>query len=537
MNDDALPPVAPSEGDQSVLGKDSARQTLIEQRRRLVAESLQVGNLGNNARDLPDQADPSHECQIVLSVEDIRPYEHNPRRTQNARFDDIKASIRASGLRNPFTVTRRPGESHFVVEAGGNTRLLAIRQLWAETREPRFHKLAVLFRPWRSESHVLTAHLIENDQRGDMSFWDKASGVVALKARLEAEQGTTFSLRQLDEAMKALGLAINTATLAHFLFATERLATLGEVVVDLSGLDVKLMQPRLNGMKRYAQTRASLAEDDLYATVFEPVFRRTAEEYRRTQNFSAAVLCQACEEALAEVLEEPVVELRKALDPAARSLRGASASSPAPAVAVRSADEGGKVPPANDPSSSPVPAVSTANTADPAMAASGRHDPARDSPRVDAGVPVLHSRIIQQARMCARLAGIGDCLRDDTDAPQGFSLDALPAPVTGEALPPSRQWAWHLLALVSAQLDTSASTAMPNESTAFDPAIPDTACRAPPPTPAPFSFDAAFFAWLVDADDPAATACWDLLALVREARGSPLTPDLPGNVMLTGEVP
>ena len=53
---------------------------------------------------------------------------------------------------------------------------------------------------------------------------------------------------------------------AHFLFATERLATLGEVVLDLSGLDVKLMQPRLNGMKRHAQTRASLAEDDLYAT-------------------------------------------------------------------------------------------------------------------------------------------------------------------------------------------------------------------------------------------------------------------------------
>ena len=53
----------------------------------------------------------------------------------------------------------------FVVEAGGNTRLLAIRQLWAETREPRFHKLGVLFRPWRSESHVLTAHLIENEQR------------------------------------------------------------------------------------------------------------------------------------------------------------------------------------------------------------------------------------------------------------------------------------------------------------------------------------------------------------------------------------
>ena len=137
--------------------------------------------------------------------------------------------------------------------------------------------------------------------------------------------------------------------------------------------------------------------------------------------------------------------------------------------------------------------------------------------------------------MCARLAGIGDCLRDDADAPQGFSLDALPAPVTGEALPPSRQWAWHLLALVSGQLDSSASTAMPNESRVFDPAVPDTARRAPPPAPDPFLFDAAFFGWLVDADDPTASACWDLVGLLREARASPSVPDAPGNGMLEEE--
>ena len=147
----------------------------------------------------------------------------------------------------------------------------AVRQLWAETREPRFHKLGVLFRPWRSESHVLTAHLIENEQRGDMNFWDKASGVVDLKARIETEKGTTLSLRQLEEEMKALGLSINTATLAHYLFATERLGILGEAVIDLSGLDVKTLQPRLNAMKRYAQTRTSLTEDELYVMVFEPV--------------------------------------------------------------------------------------------------------------------------------------------------------------------------------------------------------------------------------------------------------------------------
>ena len=231
------------------------RHVSIEERRRLVAESLRVGNPGNKSRELPIQADPRHDCQIELAVDDIRPYENNPRRAANARFAEIKESIRSSGIRSPLTVTRRPGEDHFIVEAGGNTRLLAIQQLWSETRDTRFQKLIVLFRPWRSESHVLTSHLIENELRGEMTFWDKANGVVALKAQLEDEKGRALSLRQLEEELKAVGFSVNTATLTHYLYATTRLRILGDAVPVLSGLDVKTIQPRLNLMKRYVQMR------------------------------------------------------------------------------------------------------------------------------------------------------------------------------------------------------------------------------------------------------------------------------------------
>lgn len=295
------------------------RHVSIEERRRLVAESLRVGNPGNNSRELPTQADPRHDCQIQLAVDDIRPYENNPRRAGNARFAEIKESIRSSGIRNPLTVTRRPGDEHFIVEAGGNTRLLAIQQLWAETRDARFQRLIVLFRPWRSESHVLTSHLIENELRGEMTFWDKASGVVALKGRLEDERGEALSLRQLEDEMKGLGLSVNTATLAHCLFAIERLRTLGQAVDDLSGLDVKTMQPRLNAMKRYAQMRAALAEADLYGTVFEPVFQNAADQYRQSRTFSASEVCGACEEALARELGEPIAHVRLAFDSPSRS--------------------------------------------------------------------------------------------------------------------------------------------------------------------------------------------------------------------------
>ena len=94
-----------------------SQKVSIDERRRLVAQSLQVGNPGNNARDLPGQADAlaaegQFEHQIELTVDEIRPYEHNPRRSVNVKFDDIKESIRTSGVRSPLTVTRRPGESH-----------------------------------------------------------------------------------------------------------------------------------------------------------------------------------------------------------------------------------------------------------------------------------------------------------------------------------------------------------------------------------------------------------------------------------------
>lgn len=285
----------------------SGAKTALDERSRRVAESLSVGNPGNNARSLPPQASLRAECQIELGIEEIRPYEHNPRRNRNAKFEDIKESIRAGGLRSPFTVTQRPGETHYIVEAGGNTRLLALRQLWAETKDPRFRRLVVLFRPWRSETQVLTAHLIENEQRGDMSFWDRATGIVALKTRLEAEQGRALTLRPLEEALHGLGLAVNTATLALYLYATERLRALGEVVPDLAGLDVKTLQPRLNALRRYALARAGIEEDALYGEVFEPVFRTMAG------SFSVKATVEGCEVALARRLGEPVEVLRQAI--------------------------------------------------------------------------------------------------------------------------------------------------------------------------------------------------------------------------------
>ena len=428
----------------------------VDERRRRVAASLRVGNPENNARDLPALLDPQTDRQIELTVDEVRPYESNPRRASNAKFDDIKESIRTSGLRNPLTVTRRPGESHYIVEAGGNTRLLALQQLWVETRDPRFRNLVVLFRPWRSESHVLTAHLIENEQRGEMTFWDKAAGIVALKGRLEVEQGRTLSLRPLEDALYALGLSVNTATLAHYLFALERLRTLGETVTDLSGLDVKTLQPRLNALKRYAQARTSMAENELYGQIFEPVFRQVAEHYPHTRAFSLAATCEACEVALARHIGEAVDAVRDALRP------GPSRRSDADSIS------------------------STTNAADAATADSG--------PFVSGSVPVHVAAaptdpLLDRVRVFADSAGLGGCVESAPNSPAGYRLSA---PLWDDSGSPECRRAWWLLVGVCGQVEPDAIV--------------------------PVALDRGFFAWLADPDDASASAFWEVLTTLRRLR-------------------
>jgi ParB family protein of integrating conjugative element (PFGI_1 class) len=411
-----------------------SRRPTLEDRRRLVASSLSVGNPGNNARKLLDAIDLCQECQIEIPITNIRPYDRNPRRADNLKFAEIKESIRATGIRTPLTVTRRPGDSHFIVESGGNTRLLAIQQLSEETRDPRFEKIAVVFRPWRSESHVLTAHMVENEQRGEMSFWDKACGIVALKGEFEAEQGSALSLRELGEALKRSGLAKDHTTLAHYFFATERLRPLGEAIPELSGLHVKTIQPRLNALKRYAQTAAGLDEHLLYATVLGPVLRQTAERYRPGGGFSAPGFCDACEEALAQHLHMPVSELLDALAASTRAEKqdrgSVSPTAPDPFAGLTAEPCLGTAVDAR------LPGVSTADTRARALYHSmveNKHI----SPPVE---QLVGGEVALLAQRLARAVGIDGHIQPDAAFALGYRTDDPPAAAGGISTTALHTW-------------------------------------------------------------------------------------------------
>lgn len=187
-------------------------------------------------------------ARILVPVLQIRPYDRNPRRAINPHFEEIKVSIRALGLLTPFNITRRPGETHYMVCGGGNTRLTILQQLFREG-DSRFEQVELTFKAWHGDAEAIAGHLGENEQRGEMCFWDRAAGIMDVKAALEAQGGGPLSLRQFEAELKRLGLPVALANISLMKFALDKLAPLGQ---RLTGLDVKRLQPRMNLLKRFA---------------------------------------------------------------------------------------------------------------------------------------------------------------------------------------------------------------------------------------------------------------------------------------------
>jgi ParB family protein of integrating conjugative element (PFGI_1 class) len=97
------------------------------------------------------QPDLGHAQPLVVPLEQIHPYERNPRHGINPEYDRIKASIREAGLDQSLTVTRRPGATDYIVHSGGNTRLLVLKALYEETGDARYAAVPCLFKPWHRE--------------------------------------------------------------------------------------------------------------------------------------------------------------------------------------------------------------------------------------------------------------------------------------------------------------------------------------------------------------------------------------------------
>lgn len=121
---------------------------------------------------------------ITISLDKIRAFDLNPRITRNPDYDEIKESIKNRGLDLPPPVTQRPGENHYIIANGGNTRLAILNELWLETHDKKYQNITCLFYPWpetqnkeQGDLHCLLGHLVENEKRGALTWIERALGV------------------------------------------------------------------------------------------------------------------------------------------------------------------------------------------------------------------------------------------------------------------------------------------------------------------------------------------------------------------------
>ncbi|AJG22353.1 ParB family protein [Cupriavidus basilensis] len=472
------------------VSKDDVRQRL----KTMVHDSLQVPNPPAAVTGLSPYA-MTDASTIDLPVMEIDFYDRNPRTTPNPEYENIKASIRAKGLENPLIVTRRPNTLRYMLGKGGNTRLRALQELWLETEDPRFGTVMCIYRTWKSESDVLASHLIENDVRGEMSFWDKATGILNLRDALQVDTGTTISLRDLESHLKRIGLPTNRTTLSQYIFATHTLTSLGP---HLTSLSVRQIQPGFALQKRLA-SRFVGDENTFVPEVFVPAQQDLAAgleagtpvNVNQLLDLSAARLApwlgvdpERVTTMLRLIEQFPEMTLGE-LQAHGRETAPASAtepSGPADVPILPDTSPPDWVDPlmpgehAIDPEyGSDVPATrqttgTPGDTAETMPPSPGSAVPPPSAMQTPGGIAVTPDQVYAKVRAAfmsrlnelARLAPIGHCFHEVEAAPYGFFID-LPKDKTfgGTADDPDRPLVWHFLVSLSGQLDPEIARRMP----------------------------------------------------------------------------
>lgn len=194
------------------------RNNKENQRKQQMFQNLIQGSIQNNSPEYHQQPATQTETQrqlISVTLDKLRPFEGNPRKTKNPAYEDIKASIKARGLDHAPNVTQRPGDDFYTIADGGNTRLQALKELFEETHDPKFWSIDCIFKPWQGEADdissridTLVGHLAENEVRGDLSFVEKALGVRDVKALYEEKFQEKFSHSKLAQKLTEQGYPI-----------------------------------------------------------------------------------------------------------------------------------------------------------------------------------------------------------------------------------------------------------------------------------------------------------------------------------------
>lgn len=227
-----------------------------------------VADALNGPAPAQDTAEPERYIRLPLSQ--IQIYEKNPRAARNTQFDEIKEALRSEGLGKVLLhVTKRPGEAVYTLSFGGGTRFRAIQELYQETEEERFATVRCLVQPFSSDIALQANHLIENNQRGEMTFWDNARAFLSLYQELEISQGGNLSGKEFISRCAELGLRINATNFVYYTFATSQFSTF-QFAPELTRSAVEKIQPWFAAYERLAALKGNLG----WRATITPVMER-----------------------------------------------------------------------------------------------------------------------------------------------------------------------------------------------------------------------------------------------------------------------
>ncbi|EAS1759911.1 chromosome partitioning protein ParB [Salmonella enterica] len=156
----------------------------------------------------------------VVTLDNLRPFDLNPRRVRNPLYNEIKESIRQRGLEQQLQITQRPGESFFIISNGGNTRLSILSELWHETHDKKYWEFSCLYQKWQAENvdegnlHFLLSHLIENDMHGSLTYIERALGVQKAASLYSSVYGR-LSLEKMSQYLRNEGYPVSPSEISR----------------------------------------------------------------------------------------------------------------------------------------------------------------------------------------------------------------------------------------------------------------------------------------------------------------------------------
>lgn len=265
---------------------------------------------GGGDGELPP--DPAVPTLILVNLDNLVPYQGNPRQSRNPAYDEIKESIRAIGLQNPPNVTRADPSHPYMIRDGGNTRLEILRELWEETQDRRFFEFKCMFHPYSDDMDILIKHCIENEMRGGMLLIERGLAALSIKTSLETKLGNRLSASALAWELKERGWAVNDRSLGFALYAAEHLVNIIPIAMwaGMGKDQVQRLRKVIGECQAYwavlddKQQNPSEAEEE-FTLIWQEALREVDSE-----DLTVDQARDAIEGAMADYLGCPVMTLR-----------------------------------------------------------------------------------------------------------------------------------------------------------------------------------------------------------------------------------